>query len=188
MAISWKWPQLAQKWPTRQFWGYFQHLENFLSLGSQQFARGYVVRLPVWIIDRIRLWSCKQCWSTHVALQHRAFRQQNHRVDKEIIAVQNRVSVGFRNWMGSPSIQGSSPVTPRVWTRAIRMSPLVPLVSPQRVLQLATAPPVAWTAPFHFRLSPSRVHQLLRVAAVASPSSRVRVSVSPAERLCPLLR
>jgi len=40
-------------------------------------------------------------------------------------------------------------VTPRVWTRGVRTSPLVPLVSPQCVLQLATAPPVAWTAPFH---------------------------------------
>jgi len=31
-------------------------------------------------------------------------------------------------------------VTPRVWTRGVRMLPLVPLVSPQRILQLATAP------------------------------------------------
>ena len=33
MAISWKWSQIAQKWPTRQIWGCFQHLENFLSPG-----------------------------------------------------------------------------------------------------------------------------------------------------------
>jgi len=31
-------------------------------------------------------------------------------------------------------------VTPRVWTCGVRTSPLVPLVSPQHVLQLATAP------------------------------------------------
>ena len=35
MAISWKWPQIAQKWSTRQIWGCFQHLENFLSPGTQ---------------------------------------------------------------------------------------------------------------------------------------------------------
>ena len=42
----------------------------------------------------------------------------------------------------------SSPVTPRVRTRGIRTSLLVPLVSSQRVLQVATTPPVVWTAPF----------------------------------------
>ena len=77
---------------------------------------------------------------------------------------------------------------PRVWTRGIRTSPLVLLVSPQRVLQLATALPVAWTAPFHSRLPPSRVCRRLRVAAVASASTRVRVSVSPAKQLRPALR
>jgi len=77
--------------------------------------------------------------------------------------------------MELPSIQGSSPVTPRVWTRGVRTSPLVPLVSPQRVLQLATAPPVAWTAPFH-----SGSLSLACVAAAASASSRARVSASPA--------
>jgi len=40
-------------------------------------------------------------------------------------------------------------VTPRVWTRGVRTSLLAPLVCPRRVLQLATAPPVTWTAPFH---------------------------------------
>jgi len=79
-------------------------------------------------------------------------------------------------------------VTPRVWTRGVRTSPLAPLVSPQRVLQLATAPPVAWTAPFHSWLPPSRVRRRLRVAAVASASSRARVSVSPAKQLHPALR
>ena len=51
--------------------------------------------------------------------------------------------------MGSPSAEGSSPVMPCVWTRGVRTSPLAPLVSPRRVLQIATAPPVTWTAPFH---------------------------------------
>jgi len=90
--------------------------------------------------------------------------------------------------MESPSAEGSSPVTPRVWTHGIRTSPLVPLVSPQRVLQLATAPPVAWTAPFPLRFALSRVCRLLRVAAVASASLRARVSASPAKQLCPALR
>jgi len=84
--------------------------------------------------------------------------------------VQNRVSVGFRNGMESPSVQGSSPVTPRVWIRGVRMSPLVPLVSPQRVLRLATVPPVAWTLPFHSRLSLSL--------------SLSRASSSPRHRRC----
>jgi len=39
-------------------------------------------------------------------------------------------------------------VTPRVWTRGVRTLPLVPLVSSQCILQVATTPPVAWTAPF----------------------------------------
>ena len=76
---------------------------------------------------------------------------------------------------------------PRVWTRGIRMSPLVPLVSPQCILQLATALSVAWTASFHSRLSPSRVRRRLRVAAVVSASLRARVSASLAKRLRPML-
>jgi len=84
--------------------------------------------------------------------------------------------------MESPSAEGSSPVTPRVWTRGVRTSPLVPLVSPQRVLQLATAPPVTWTAPFPLWFALSRVRRLLRIAAAASASSCARVSVSPAKR------
>jgi len=35
MAISWKRSQMAQIWPTRKNWGCFQHLENFLSPGTQ---------------------------------------------------------------------------------------------------------------------------------------------------------
>jgi hypothetical protein len=42
--------------------------------------------------------------------------------------------------MEPPSDRGSSPVLPRVWTRGVRTSPLVPHVSPRRVLQLATTP------------------------------------------------
>jgi len=34
MAISWKWSHLAQKWPTRQIWGCFQHLRNFSKSGD----------------------------------------------------------------------------------------------------------------------------------------------------------
>ena len=81
--------------------------------------------------------------------------------------------------MESPSAEGSSPVTPRVWTRGIRTLPLVPLVSPQRVLQLATTPPTAWTAPFPLRFALSHVRRLHRVAAAASASSRARISASP---------
>jgi len=79
-------------------------------------------------------------------------------------------------------------VTPRVSTRGVRMSPLVPLVSPQRVLQLATTPPVVWTAPFSLQSTLSRARRLLRVAAAASVSSRAHVSAPPAERLRPELR
>ena len=50
----------------------------------------------------------------------------------------------------------SSPVTPRVRTCGIRTSLLVPLVSTQRVLQVAKMPLVAWTAPFSPQLSLSR--------------------------------
>jgi len=78
--------------------------------------------------------------------------------------------------MESPLVQGSSPVTPRVWTCGVRTPPLVPLVSPQRILQLATAPPVAWTAPFPSRSALSRVlvfsaspPLLRRARALASP-------------------
>jgi len=76
--------------------------------------------------------------------------------------------------------QGSSPVTPRVWTRGVRTSRLVPLVSPQRVLQLATALPVAWTAPFHSQLSLS----LACAFFSASPPLlwRARARVSPCLR------
>ena len=35
MAISWKWSQIAQNCPTRQIWGCFQHLGNFLSPGAK---------------------------------------------------------------------------------------------------------------------------------------------------------
>ena len=75
-------------------------------------------------------------------------------------------------------------MTPCVWTRGVRTSPLVPLIGPQRVLQLATALPVAWTAPFHSRLSLSRASSsprrrrcfgelaraCLRVSSQATPS------------------
>ena len=74
---------------------------------------------------------------------------------------------------------------PRVWTRGVR--PLVPLVNPQRVLQLATTPPVAWIAPFPLQSALSRARRLLRVAAVALASSRACVSAPPAERLHPEL-
>jgi len=90
--------------------------------------------------------------------------------------------------MEAASLGRSSPVTPRVWTRGVRTSPLVPLVSSQRVLQVATTPPVTWTAPFPLWFALSRAHRLLRVAAAASASSRARVSVPPAERLHPALR
>jgi hypothetical protein len=90
--------------------------------------------------------------------------------------------------METASAEGSSPVTPRVWTHGVRTSPLVPLVSPQRVLQLATTPSVAWIAPFPLRFALSRARRLLRVAAAASASSRARVLPPPAERLHPKLR
>ena len=77
---------------------------------------------------------------------------------------------------------------PRVWTRGIHTSPLVPLVRSQRILQVATAPPVASTVPFSLWLSLSRAHRLLCVAAAASVSSRARVSPFLAERLYPVLR
>ena len=77
-------------------------------------------------------------------------------------------------------------MTPRVRTRGVRMSPLVPLVSTQRVLQVATTTLVAWTAPFS-PSSLSRAHRLLRASAVALVSSCARVSASPAERLHPAL-
>ena len=67
--------------------------------------------------------------------------------------------------MGAASVGRSSPVTPRVWTHGVRTSLLVPLVSSQRVLQVATTPPVTWTAPFPSRLSLS----LALVAFSASP-------------------
>ena len=78
-------------------------------------------------------------------------------------------------------------MTPRVWTRGVRTSPLVPLASPQRVLQLAMTPPIAWTAPFPLRSALSRARRLLRVAAAASTSSRAHVSAPPTERLRPEL-
>jgi len=82
----------------------------------------------------------------------------------------------------------SSPVTPRVWTRGVRTSPLVPLVSSQRILQVATTPPVAWTTPFPLWFALSHAHRLLRVAAAVSASSRARVSAPPTEPLHPVLR
>jgi len=91
--------------------------------------------------------------------------------------------------MEAVSAEGSSLVTPRVWTRGVCTSPLVPLVSPHRVLRLATTPPVAWTAPFPLWFALSRARRLLRVAAaaLASSRSRARVSAPPAERLHPEL-
>jgi len=81
-------------------------------------------------------------------------------------------------------------VTPRVWTCGIRMSLLVLLVSTQRVLQVATTPPVAWTVPFSpwLSLSLSRAHRLLRASAADLASSCARVSASLAERLHLALR
>ena len=79
-------------------------------------------------------------------------------------------------------------MTPRVWTHGIRTSPLVPLVSSQRILQVATTLPITWIAPFPLCLSLSRAHHLLRVAAAVLVSSRARVSASLAERLHPVLR
>jgi len=77
---------------------------------------------------------------------------------------------------------------PRVWTRGVRTSPLVSLVSSQPVLQVATTPPVAWTVPFPLWFSLARARRLLRVAAAALASSHARVSAPPAERLHPVLR
>jgi hypothetical protein len=48
--------------------------------------------------------------------------------------------------------------------------------------------PVAWTAPVHFQFALSRARRRLRVAAVASASSRARFPVSPAKQLGPVLR
>jgi len=82
--------------------------------------------------------------------------------------------------MRSPSAEGSSPVTPRVWTRGVRTSPLSPLVSPRRVLQLATAPPVAWTAPF-----PPGSFSLACVVFSASPPLLRRARALASQRLRP---
>jgi len=82
--------------------------------------------------------------------------------------------------MGSPSVEGSSPVTLRVWTHGVRTSPLAPLVSPRRVLQLATAPPVAWTAPFH-----SGSLSLACVVFSASPPLLRRARALASQRLRP---
>jgi len=90
-------------------------------------------------------------------------------------------------------------VTPRVWTRGVRTSLLVPLVSPQRVLQLATVLPVAWTAPFDSQLSlslsrapssPRRrrcfgelARACLRVSSRATPSIAPPASPRPRRRV-----
>jgi len=71
-------------------------------------------------------------------------------------------------------------VTPHVWTRGIRTSLLVPLVSPQRVLQLATAPPVMWTAPFH-----SGSLSLVCVVFSTSPPLLRRARALASQRLGP---
>jgi len=90
--------------------------------------------------------------------------------------------------MRSPSAEGSSPVTPHVWTRSIRTSPLAPLISPRRVLQLATAPPVAWTPPFHpgslslacvvFSASPPLLRRARALASQPSDSAQRSASFS----------
>ena len=61
------------------------------------------------------------------------------------------------------------------------------MIACQNFLQLATTPPVTWTAPFPLRFALSRARRLLRVAAAASASSRACVSAPPAERLRPEL-
>ena len=79
-------------------------------------------------------------------------------------------------------------MTPRVQTRGVHTSPLVLLVSSQRVLQVATTPPVAWTAPFPLALSralvvfSARPPLLRRARALASrhlrPSDSTQCSAS----------
>ena len=73
----------------------------------------------------------------------------------------------------------SSPLTPRVWTRGVRTSPLVPLVSTRRVLQVTTASPVAWTTPFLPWLS------LSLIVFSASPPSLRRARKLVSQRLQP---
>ena len=75
----------------------------------------------------------------------------------------------------------SSPVTPRVWTRGVHTSLLVLLVSSQHVLQVATTPPVAWTAPFLSWLSLSRA----LVVFFASPPLLRRACVLASQHLWP---
>ena len=72
-------------------------------------------------------------------------------------------------------------MTPRVWTHGVRTSLLVPLVSSQRVLQVATTPPVTWTAPFPSRLSLS----LALVAFSASPPLLRRARALASQHLRP---
>jgi len=102
--------------------------------------------------------------------------------------VQNRVSVGLGELNRVVVRQGELAGVPHVWTRGVRTSPLALPVSPPRVLQLATAPSVAWTEPFRSRCPLSRARRRFRVAAVASASSRARISVSPVKQLHPVLR
>jgi len=64
----------------------------------------------------------------------------------------------------------SSSVMSRVWTSGVRTSPLVPLVSTRRVLQVATTPPVAWTAPFSPWLPLSRAHRWLQMPSFGKPT------------------
>ena len=71
-----------------------------------------------------------------------------------------------------------SPVMPRVPTLGVCTSPLVLLVSSQRVLQVATTPPVAWTAPFSPWLSLSRSSSFPRLCRCFGELARSRLGIS----------
>ena len=87
--------------------------------------------------------------------------------------------------MEAASVGRSLVVTPPVWTHGVHMSPLVLLLSTRCVLQVATTPPVAWTAPFSPWLSLSlsrsssspRLHR--RYGELGSPCRGVSSRAAP---------
>jgi len=203
MAISWKWSNLAQNWPTRQICGTFQHLGNFLSPGTKTVCSIGFENSISFNPGRSGFCSSLQCWRTRLELQlcqlrhplirlglgdnyhrSRSVRQPSFSLNQSRARRRGRPAAEFcrhlasvrRSWPRSsaPSVRLSSTATPRAkWTR--------PFALP-RPLSPETRPQRA-----HLReLPPASLCALL--AASQSTKLRPQLHREPLSTLHPLTR
>jgi len=95
MVIAWKWSHLAQKWPTRQIWGCFQHLEKFSKSGDAAVClidfENFISLNP----GRSGFCSSWQCYRTQLVLQ---LCQLHHLLTRFGLKVIHRRSCSITRW------------------------------------------------------------------------------------------